>query len=146
MTIVAWIVFSVMMAVAVVGLAIPMIRRYDGEAREGETITAVIRGELAAVDEQVAAGQVDAATADALRTELKRRLLVERRARPVAVRLLSDRSTARLTILVSVGVALVATGVYAVNGRPDLAGGAPGQVAAEVAAATTPPPRRCRRR
>jgi cytochrome c-type biogenesis protein CcmH len=128
------IVLVVMLVVAAVGLAIPLVRRYDAAAREGETIAAVIRGQLDEVDAQAASGQIGSDAAAALRTELKRRLLVEARARPVAVRLLSDRAGARLALLVATAVALAAAGLYAVGGRPDLA--TSGEVAAEVAAAT----------
>ena len=133
------VVLAVMLVVAAVGLAIPLVRRYDAAAREGETIAAVIRGQLDEVDAQVASGQVGADAAAALRTELKRRLLVEARARPVAVRLLSDRAGARLALIVGTLVALVAAGLYAVGGHPEASTRT--QVAAEVAAATgtTPP-------
>ncbi len=135
------VVLIVMVVVAAVGLAIPLVRRYDTAAREGETIATVIRGQLDEVDAQVASGQIDGDAAGALRTELKRRLLVEARARPVAVRLLSDRAGARSALILGAVVALVATGLYAVGGRPDLAGTG-STVAAEVAAATgtAPPP------
>ncbi len=95
----------------------------------------MIRAQLDEVDGQLAAGQIDAEAAAGLKTELKRRLLVEARARPVAVRLLSERASARRALLLAAAVAVVATGVYAVRGRPDLASTAP-QVAAEVAAVT----------
>lgn len=134
------IVLVVMLVVAAVGLAIPLVRRYDAAAREGETIAAVIRGQLDEVDAQAASGQIGGDAAAALRTELKRRLLVEGRARPIVVRLLSDRAGARLALIVATVVALVAAGLYAVGGRPDLA--TSGEVAAEVAAVTgtAPPP------
>ena len=142
MTVVIWVVFSLMIVVVAVGLTIPLVRRYDTAAREGETIAAVIRGQLGEVDDQVASGQLGSDAASALRTELKRRLLVEARARPVTVRLLSDRSAARLALGTAAVVALIATGLYAVGGRPDLAGGSSREIAAEVAAATgtAPPP------
>jgi len=130
-----WVVLALMLALAVAGLTIPLVRRYDAAAREGETVAAVIRTQLDEVDGQLASGAIDAEAAAALRTELKRRLLVEARARPVAVRLLSERASARRALIVAALTALVATGVYAVRGRPDLASTAP-QVAAEVAAVT----------
>ena len=52
------IVLVVMLVVAAVGLAIPLVRRYDAAAREGETIAAVIRGQLDEVDAQAASGQI----------------------------------------------------------------------------------------
>jgi len=142
MTSLIWVIVALMSAVAAVGLAIPLVRRYDSAAREGETVTAIIRGQLAEVDAQVASGQVEPGTADALRTELKRRLLVEARARSLPVRLLGDRRAARLALLAGSATALVATGIYAVTGRPDLPAATANRiVAGEVAAATgTPAP------
>lgn len=138
MTIWLAVVLGVMLVVAAVGLAIPLVRRYDAAAREGETIAAVIRGQLDEVDQHAASGQIGGDAAAALRTELKRRLLVEARARPVAVRLLSDRAGARLALIVATAVGLVATGLYAVGGHPEASRT---QVAAEVAAVTgTPAP------
>lgn len=134
MTVVLWAVFAVLVAVAAAGLTIPLIRRYDGAAREGDAVTAVLRDQLAEVDIQAASGQVGAGETEALRTEIKRRLLVESRARPVPVRLLSDRGAARGGVALAVVVGLAATGLYAVLGRPDLtAPAAPATIAAEVA-------------
>lgn len=134
MTVAIWVIFSLMIVAAAVGLTIPLVRRYDAAAREDEAVAAVLRGQLDEIDEQVANGRLDSAAATGLRTEVKRRLLVEARARPVAVRLLSDRAGARLALVFAAVVALTATALYAVGGRPDLASSS--AVAAEVAAAT----------
>lgn len=137
MTIVLWVVLSAMIVVVAVGLAIPLVRRYDAAGHDGETVTGVLRAQLDDVDRQVASGEVDADAAAALRTELKRRLLVESRARSLPVRLLADRSASRLALLLAATTALAATGIYAVTGRPELsAAGAARIVAGETAAVT----------
>lgn len=136
MTPLLWAVFTVLVAVVAVGLTIPLVRRYDAAAREGDAVTAVLRDQLAEVDTQAASGQVGAGETEALRTEIKRRLLVESRARPVPVRLLGDRAAARGAVALAAVVGLAATGLYAVLGRPDLtAPAAPATIAAEVAQA-----------
>ena len=133
MTPLLWAVFTVLVAVMAAGLTIPLVRRYDAAAHEGDAVTAVLRDQLAEVDTQAASGQVGAAETEALRTEIKRRLLVESRARPIPVRLLSERGAARGTVALAAIVGLAATGLYAVLGRPDLT--APATLAAEVAQA-----------
>ena len=115
-----WIVLTVMVAIAVAGLVVPLVRRYEARVPEQEAVLGVVRDQLAELDGQVASGVVLAAEADALRTELKRRLLAESRvvARP---RLLLSRAASwRAALVIAVVVALGATGLYAVRGRPDL--------------------------
>ena len=134
MPIMLWVVLSVMVALAAAGTAVPLVRRYDDAARDNDAVTAVLRDQLADIDVQTASGQVPAAEAEALRTELKRRLLVESRARPLAVRLLGDRSAGRIAIILPALIALAATAIYAVTGRPDLTAPPPPRViTAEVA-------------
>lgn len=140
MTPILWAVFTVLVAVVAAGLTIPLVRRFDAAAREGDALTAVLRDQLAEVDMQTASGQVGAGETEALRTEIKRRLLVESRARPLPVRLLSERGAARGAVALATIVGLAATGLYAVLGRPDLtAPSAPATIAAEVAQAEGQP-------
>ncbi|MGI4877961.1 MAG: c-type cytochrome biogenesis protein CcmI [Janthinobacterium lividum] len=136
MTLILWVVFSAMIAIVAVGLAVPLVRRYDGQAGERDAVTSVLRDQLAEIDAQARSGSVPASEAEALRTEIKRRLLAENRALSIPARLLSDRTATRLAIGLGAVVALGATGVYAVRGRPDLTAAAPpGIIAAEVAGA-----------
>lgn len=134
MTLLLWMIFSGMVAVAATGLAIPLVRRYDAQARERDAVTAVLRDQLSEVDAQAASGQVPASEADALKSEIKRRLLVENRALSLPAKLLGDRAAGRLALGLGTAVALAATALYAVEGRPDLTQPAPpGVIAAEVA-------------
>jgi cytochrome c-type biogenesis protein CcmH len=139
MTLILWVIFSGMVALAAAGLAIPLVRRYDAQARETDAVTAVLRDQLNEVGTQAASGQVAAGEADALRTEIKRRLLVEHRAQALPVRLMANPAAGRAATALAVVVALGATGVYAVIGRPDLTAPAPPRVIArEIAAIDAP--------
>ena len=143
MTLVLWVIFSGMVALAAAGLAIPLVRRYDAAARETDAVTAVLRDQLSEVAAQATSGQVAPSEADALRTEIKRRLLVEHRAQSLPVRLMANPAAGRAAIVLAVIVGLGAAGLYAVIGRPDLTAPAPPRViASEIAqgdAATAPP-------
>ncbi len=102
-------------------------------------MTAVLRDQLNEVGAQAASGQVAAGEAEALRTEIKRRLLVEHRAQTLPVRLMANPAAGRAAAGLAVVVALGATGVYAVIGRPDLTAPAPPRViASEIAAIDAP--------
>ena len=133
-----WIVLTVMVAVVAAGLAVPLVRRYDRAASGDDAVLGVLREQLAELDAQVASGTVASAEAEGLRTELKRRVLAENRAGagPAgAARRTSLRPVAafRLALGSGVVVALAATGLYAVRGRPDLTTPAPVAAPAEVA-------------
>lgn len=139
MTLVLWVIFSVMVALAASGLAIPLVRRYDAQARETDAVTAVLRDQLDEVGTQAASGQVAAGEADALRTEIKRRLLVEHRAQALPVRIMANPVAGRAAAGLAVVVALGATALYAVIGRPDLTAPAPPRViAGEIAQIDAP--------
>lgn len=130
-----WIVLTAMVAIAAAGLAVPLVRRYDRAALEQDAVLAVLRDQLADIDVQVANGAVAAADADALRTELKRRLLSESRIEPGRRSGLRPAAAARLALASAVVVALGATGLYAVRGRPDLTTPTAVELPAETAAA-----------
>ncbi len=141
MTLVLWVIFSAMVALAAAGLVIPLVRRYDAQARETDAVTAVLRDQLDEVGTQAASGQVAAGEADALRTEIKRRLLVEHRAQALPVRIMANPAAARAAAGLAVVVALGATALYAVIGRPDLTAPAPPRViAGEIAQIDAPQP------
>lgn len=133
-----WIVLTAMVAVAAAGLAVPLVRRYEPAASENDAVLGVLRDQLAELDAQVASGVVAAGEAEGLRTELKRRVLAESRSSGPAGSRISRRPAAafRLALGSGVVVALAATGLYAVRGRPDLTTPAPVAMPAEVAAAT----------
>lgn len=138
-----WIVLTVMVAIAAAGLAVPLVRRYDAAPPEQESVLGVLRDQLAELDGQVASGTVAPAEAEALRTELKRRLLTESRVGIARRTGLKPAAALRLALGSGLVVALAATGIYAVRGRPDLttptAVEVPPELAANTAAQTQPP-------
>jgi len=136
-----WIVLTVMVAIAAAGLAVPLVRRYDAAPPEQEAVLGVLRDQLAELDGQVASGTVAPAEAEALRTELKRRLLTESRVGSARRTGLKPAASLRLALGSGLIVALAATGIYAVRGRPDLTTPTAVEVPPELAAnAQTQPP------
>jgi cytochrome c-type biogenesis protein CcmH len=137
--VILWLVTTVMIAVAASALTIPLVRRHDSRARIG-TVD-VLKGQLADIDAQAASGGTRAEEADSLRTEIKRRLLVEARQEESA-----PRRTVPNTVLpwLALGVASViaigATGLYAIFGNPNLPSAVPEPVGDEMQAATAANP------
>lgn len=123
-----WMVLTVMTAVAAAGLTIPLVRRYDARRARGTSV-GVLKGQLAEVDAHAATGGVPEAEAEGLRTEIKRRLLAEAREAEIPARPLGEKAMLRLALGLVAVVAVAATGLYAVMGRPDLASRAAASVA-----------------
>lgn len=124
-----WIVLTVMIAVAVVGLAIPLIR--PGGVLDRRTTSAeVLKAQLADLDRQAEAGAVPEADAAALRLEVERRALAEGLEAAPASRPLGEKSLIRLALGLAAVVALGSAGLYALLGRPDLPGAGPRGTAA----------------
>lgn len=119
-----WIVLTLMIAVAVVGLAIPLIR--PGGVLDRRTTSAqVLKAQLAELDRQSEAGTTPEADIAALRLEVERRALAEG-VEPVPMgRPLGDQSLIRLALGLAAVVALGGTGLYALLGRPDLPSAGP---------------------
>jgi cytochrome c-type biogenesis protein CcmH len=114
-----WMILTVMVALAAVGLTLPLVRRYDARAPR-DNVVEVLKSQLADIDAQAASGTVAPPEAEGLRNEVKRRLLTESREAPQASRPLSSRALVALAFGVVAVVALAATGLYARLGRPDL--------------------------
>ncbi len=85
-------------------------------AQEQRPTLALLRDQLAATDRDLAAGRIDAATADRLRTEIRRRLLEEHAASPTPWRQEPARGAAWA---VMGGVPLLAAALYLGLGSPD---------------------------
>lgn len=130
-----WIILTVMVAIAAVGVTIPLIRRH--EAR-GDAALAVFRDQLTDLDAQVAAGAVQPDEAEGLRTEIRKRLLAEDRNALAPARPLAAASLGRIALGLGAIIAVAATGLYAIMGRPELtqpvAQGTPPAVAPQGAA------------
>lgn len=115
-----WIILTLMVALAVVGIAVPLVRRYETRADGKAATLAVLKDQLAEIDGQERAGVASAAEAEALRTELRRRLLAESREAATDPRPFGAAGLGRFAFGMAAIVALAATGLYAMMGRPDL--------------------------
>jgi cytochrome c-type biogenesis protein CcmH len=115
-----WMILTLMVAIAAVGLTIPLVRRYDARPAHGAVVE-VLKSQLGEIDDQATAGVVTPEEAEGLRVEVKRRLLAEGREPTPAGRPLGEKSLVRLAFGVIAVVALAATGLYLKLGRPDLA-------------------------
>ena len=114
-----WIVLTVLTALAVAGLTVPLVRRYEsGSARESNI--AILKRQLGEIDAQEKAGALGIDEAEGMRTEIKRRILAEGRVQEGAARALDQRTLPWVAIAIAGVVALAATGLYAIMGRPDL--------------------------
>ena len=135
-----WVILTVMIALAAVGLTIPLVRRYEQRATPVKTLD-ILKGQLSEVDSQVAGKLIGAPEAEALRAEIKRRILAEDREAPAAARPLPATAMPWVALGLVAIVALCATALYALMGHPELtsrtatADAAP----AQAAQATDPP-------
>lgn len=115
-----WIVLTFMIALAVCGLTIPLVRRHDLSRARGGSVE-VLKSQLADIDAQLASGTVGQIEAEGLRSEIKRRLLAEGRAADSPARPLAANSMPWIAIALAGIVALAAAGLYSTTGRPELA-------------------------
>ena len=80
-----WMILTLMVALVAVGLAIPLVRRHDYARRARGDVGQVLKAQLGEIDAQAAAGALPPGEAEALRTDVKRRVLAEgREAAPTA--------------------------------------------------------------
>jgi cytochrome c-type biogenesis protein CcmH len=114
-----WIALTVLTSLAVAGLAVPLVRRHD-LGTERETNIAILKRQLGEIDAQEAAGSLARDEAEGMRTEIKRRILAEGRVNEGAARTLDPRTVPWVAVAIAGVVALAATGLYALIGRPDL--------------------------
>ncbi len=129
-----WIVLTLMIALAVVGLAIPLIR--PGGVLDRRTTSAeVLKAQLADLDRQAEAGTTPAADIAALRLEVERRALSEGIETAPTGRPLGEKALIRLALGLAAVVALGGAGLYALLGRPDLPGAGPRSAATATAPA-----------
>ncbi|MDB5469851.1 MAG: C-type cytochrome biosis protein CcmI [Caulobacter sp.] len=114
-----WMVLTLLVALAVVGLVIPLTRpRKSVDA--AATPTGILADQLTELDAQAAAGTVTADEAARLRLEIERRMLAEAKGPEAPARPLSEKALLGLALGLAVVVALGATGLYAVMGKPDI--------------------------
>ena len=112
-----WVLLTLMVAVTVAGLTVPLVRRADARGERGTTL-GVLKAQLAELE---ASGDPEA---EGLRAEVKRRILAEGREEAAPSRPIADRTLLKLALGLAAVVALASTGLYLATGRPDLADGA----------------------
>lgn len=113
-----WMTLTVMVTLAAVALVIPLVRRRDAAA-PGASAVSILKGQLAELEAQEAAGAVAPDEAARLKLEIERRMLAEARDGEPPARSLGDKGMLRLAFGVAAGVAIGATLIYALTGRPD---------------------------
>jgi len=117
-----WIVLTFMVAVAVSGLTFALVRRRGAEHARA-TATSILAAQLAEVDLQIAEGGLSGKEAAPLRNEIRRRILAEGGEQVAIAKPVSATALPYLAIGIAGVVALAATGLYAMLGRPDLPAG-----------------------
>jgi cytochrome c-type biogenesis protein CcmH len=113
-------VLTLMTVLAAVGLAIPLVRRRDAARMARADAATVLKAQLGELETQAAAGALDAAETDALKTDLKRRLLAEGRRADGEARPLPERTLLVVALGVVALMTLAGTGLYLKMGRPDV--------------------------
>jgi cytochrome c-type biogenesis protein CcmH len=129
-----WVILTLMVALAACGLTLALVRRHD-EVRLRATTTSILAAQLNDIEAQAAAGELPENEAQPLKTEIRRRLLAEGRAPAESTRPVAVHALPWLAIGLAGVVALAATGLYAMLGRPDLATARPPAPAPQVAGA-----------
>ena len=132
-----WMILTLMTVLAAVGLAIPLIRRHDAARSPRNDVVEVLKGQLGEIETQAAAGLLPPEEAQALKTDVQRRVLAEGRAAPEKSRPLGEKGLLGLALGLAAVVVLAATGLYLKMGRPDApsAPAAPGAATAPAAVA-----------
>ena len=120
-----WMILTLMTALAAVGLAIPLIRKRDAARTPRNAVVEVLKSQLGEIDAQAQAGALPTEEAEALKSDVKRRVLAEARVADAATRPLSERSLLGLALGLVAVVVLAATGLYLKMGRPEVAADRP---------------------
>ncbi|HEX7887524.1 MAG TPA: c-type cytochrome biogenesis protein CcmI [Phenylobacterium sp.] len=115
-------ILTLMTVLAAVGLAAPLLRRRDAARERRADALTVLKDQLGEIEAQAAAGALAPLEADALKTDLKRRVLSEGRRPEAAARPLSDRALLVVALGIVGVVTLAGTGLYLKIGRPDVPG------------------------
>jgi cytochrome c-type biogenesis protein CcmH len=119
-----WMILTLMVALAAVGLAIPLIRRHDAARQARGSVVEVLKAQLGEIEAQAATGALPPAEAEALKGDVKRRVLAEGREAEPPARPLQERTLLILALGLVAVVVLAATGLYLKIGQPN-AGSAP---------------------
>lgn len=114
-----WVILTLMVALAVSGLTFGLVHRVDA-GRSRATTTSILAAQLRNIDAQLAQGEVSQREAAPLRTEIRRRILVEGIETETFGRPLAASTLPWLALGIAGVVALAATGLYAMLGQPRL--------------------------
>jgi len=115
-----WAVLTVITVIVAAACTVPLVRRYEARPSARAAAMTILGEQLADIDTQVAGGAIDASQADALRTEVKRRMLTSPTTE-AAARPLGPATLGKLAIWLAAIVAIAGTALYTTLGRPDLA-------------------------
>ncbi|WP_293374142.1 c-type cytochrome biogenesis protein CcmI [Phenylobacterium sp. SCN 70-31] len=115
-----WMILTLMTVLAAVGLAIPLFRRRDAARQTRADAVTVLKDQLGEIEAQARAGAIPEPEADALKTDLKRRVLAEGRQREAEARPLPERTLLIVALGIVAVVTLAGTGLYLAIGRPDV--------------------------
>lgn len=114
-----WMILTVMIALTAVGLTIPLVRHYEQRPGRARTLD-ILKGQLAELDSQQAGNLIAQPEADALRAEIKRRILAEDREPANEARPLPAPAMPWMAMGLVAVVALSSTALYALMGHPEL--------------------------
>lgn len=115
-----WMILTLMTVLAAVGLAIPLIRRRDAAVAQRADAITVLKAQLGELEAQTASGALAGLEAEALKSDLKRRVLAEARNPEAAARPLAERTLLILAVSIVAIVTLAGTGLYLAIGKPDV--------------------------
>lgn len=124
-----WMILTLMTVVAAVGLAIPLIRRRDAQRNARNDTLGVLKEQLGELEAQAQAGVIAEPEAEALKSDLKRRVLAEGRKPEAPARPLAERTLLIVALTIVTVVTLAGTGLYLAIGKPNVKA-APGQAVA----------------
>jgi cytochrome c-type biogenesis protein CcmH len=117
-----WMILTLMTVLAAVGLAIPLVRRRDAARAQRADAVSVLKDQLGEIEAQAAAGALPQPEAEALKSDLKRRVLAEGRRPDAEPRPLSEKTLLVVALGIVAVVTLAGTGLYLKIGRPDVPG------------------------
>jgi len=123
-----WIILTLMTVLAAIGLAFPLIRRRDAKASSRLDAVGVLQSQLNELEAQSKSGAIAEPEVEALKSDLKRRVLAEARTAEAPARPLGERTLLIVAVIVVSVVTLAGTGLYLFIGKPNVAA-APGAAA-----------------
>jgi cytochrome c-type biogenesis protein CcmH len=126
-----------MIALVAAGLTIPLVRRYEQRPSRAKTLD-ILKGQLSELDAQQTGNLIARPEAEALRAEIKRRILAEDRETATVARPLPVNAMPWVAIGLVAVVAISSTALYALMGHPELTSSAAATAGAPAQAAAGP--------